>query len=280
MLLVAYRLLRRRWRLISITALTILVASVLTAFLMTPVYRAEVLVMYASPDQSTSGLSALAGKLAGLPFLGGMGLPDVASGRAEALATLQSRQISEAFIQKHNLLPALFPELWDARAHKWDASPEEVPTLAEGFERFDEDFREITDDKATGLVRVALEGRDREQLSGWANALVSETDQQLRLRALREARSSVTFLENELTKTNVLATQSVIAQLMQTQLGNAAVANSREAYAFRVIDPAVTPEEDDFVRPKRLLIIALGLVLGIFLGFAAALIRDSAEAAP
>ena len=53
------------------------------------------------------------------------------------------------------------------------------------------------------------------------------------------------------------------------------LAKVRDDYAFRVIDPAVTPEEGRFVRPKRLLLLAAGIVFGAFLCVFAVLLRAS-----
>ncbi len=48
-------------------------------------------------------------------------------------------------------------------------------------------------------------------------------------------------------------------------------ANVNKEYAFKVIDPALVPEQA--VKPKRALILVLGVMLGFMLGCAQALIR-------
>jgi len=49
------------------------------------------------------------------------------------------------------------------------------------------------------------------------------------------------------------------------------VASVRVQYTFRVIDAARPPDDDDFVRPKRVVLAAFGLFAGFVLGIAAAL---------
>lgn len=279
MLLIAIRLLKRRWRLIGATTLITIVASVALAIFMTPIYRGEILVTYVTSDESASGLSALAGRLTGLPLLGGLNLGESGDTRSEAVATLESRQFSEAFIRKHDLLPVLFPGLWDATAKRWTVTGDEIPSMADGFKRFNEDIRSISDDRTTGLIRIAISSQERLKVAAWTNDLIVEADKVLRERALREARASVAFLERELTRTNLMETKQVIYQLMEAQLGKAAMANSRDFFAFRIIDPAVTPEPDEQVRPKRVLLVVLGVLMGFFLGFAIALLQESMQAA-
>ena len=44
------------------------------------------------------------------------------------------------------------------------------------------------------------------------------------------------------------------------------LARARDQYSFRVIDPAVVPDADQFVAPNRALIIFLGALAGFLLG--------------
>jgi uncharacterized protein involved in exopolysaccharide biosynthesis len=118
-------------------------------------------------------------------------------------------------------------------------------------------------------------GSDREQVAIWANSLVRDANKLIRERALREAQQSIIQLEHELANTDMLDVKQVIYRLMENQLSTSTLANAREDYAFRIIDPAVAPEADDYVRPKRLLIIALSCLLGPALGFMLALLYDA-----
>lgn len=52
------------------------------------------------------------------------------------------------------------------------------------------------------------------------------------------------------------------------------LANVRDEYAFKVIDPAVMPEYRDIVRPRRALMLALGLVMGSLFGMMVAFGRE------
>jgi LPS O-antigen subunit length determinant protein (WzzB/FepE family) len=207
------------------------------------------------------------------PFTGISG--ETAGARAEAIATLKSRQLGTAFIEERNLLPYLFPELWDTEQNKWAVEAEVVPTMADAFERFDQDVRRIDEDRTTGLINVSILGRDRKRVADWANALVQAANQRLRQRAIHEAEQSVRYLEDQLKKTNILEVRQAMNQLIEAQISKAALANTRDDYAFRVIDPAVELQADQFVKPRRILILALGVAFGLALGFLLALLRQS-----
>ena len=42
------------------------------------------------------------------------------------------------------------------------------------------------------------------------------------------------------------------------------LAHARDEYAFRVLDPAVVPAVEDYVKPKRALLAVAGFALGLF----------------
>ena len=67
--------------------------------------------------------------------------------------------------------------------------------------------------------------------------------------------------------------QQAIYRLIEAQTKSIALANAREEYAFRVIDPAVAAERP--VRPKRLNIVAAGAVLGLVLALVLVLVRHA-----
>jgi uncharacterized protein involved in exopolysaccharide biosynthesis len=58
------------------------------------------------------------------------------------------------------------------------------------------------------------------------------------------------------------------------------LATVRRDYAFRVLDTARAPDLNAYVRPQRILLIALGLVLGALLGAGIALLRGVLSNAP
>jgi ElaB/YqjD/DUF883 family membrane-anchored ribosome-binding protein len=239
---------------------------------MTRVYSAEILVSYSAAQGSSDALSMLASRLGGLAPMAGLGFPDTGDGRNEAIATLKSETLSLGFIERYGLMKYLFPRDWDWQAKKWKDRP---PTQADAYERFDEDVREVSEDATTGLISVSINATNRELAAAWANALVRDANEYLSDRALSEARDSIAALEGALQKTDTLEIKQIIYQLIETHLSNATLAKTRKDYAFRVIDVARAPDEDDYVRPKPVLFIAISVLLGPVLGFLLALLREA-----
>jgi len=239
-------------------------------------YRGEV-VLSAAPTmnpESSSLTSSLAGQLGGLSSLVGLKTtgPDITE---EAIATLQSRSFTQSFVERHNLLPILFASDWDAANSKWNT--DDVPTLGDAFKLFDKHIREVIEDSKTGLVTLRVDWRDRELAAQWANQMVADLNQQLRERAIKDADKGIQYLDAELAKTSVLDIQLAIDGLLSNELHTIMLANVNEEYAFRVIDPAIVSDEDDFVWPMRLVLIAGGLLLGMIIGVLAAFLREGSR---
>jgi uncharacterized protein involved in exopolysaccharide biosynthesis len=253
-------------------AAVVLVAAALAAFLMKPVYRASIVISPAEGAKSLGALGALAsqfGGLAGLNLGGGDKLKE------EALAILQSRAFTEKFITEHGLLPKLFPDRWDVATKKWTVSPDAVPTPTRGYKLFDRDIRTVEEDQLTGLITVSIEHQDRAVVAEWANLLVQDLNSFIRQRATGEAERSLRYLDSELDRTDGLELRLGISKLIDQQLQEIMLANVRHEYAFRIIDPAMHPDAKSYVRPRRLFMIAAGLVIGVLLGLFAALARHA-----
>jgi uncharacterized protein involved in exopolysaccharide biosynthesis len=270
-----FRLVRRNRSWILLTSAVVIALGVAVSFFMTRIYQADVLVAYSAADQGEQPLAMLARGLGGLAPLAGLGAAQSGDSRAEAIATLKSRTLSLQFIEHYGLMPRLFPGEWDAAGGRWRGDPADAPTASEAYKRFDEDIREVAEDATTGLIRVSISGPERDQVATWANALVRDANAYLRERALKEARSGIAALEGALQKTDTVEIKQIIYGLIQTHLSKATLASTREDYAFRVIDSAVTPDADEYVRPMPILIIALSCLLGPTLGFLLALLRDA-----
>jgi uncharacterized protein involved in exopolysaccharide biosynthesis len=267
----------RRW-VVSIGAIFVIVFGIV-AFTMKPVYRAKVMIVDASIERSgLGGMSAALGQFGGLASLAGIGPGAMGGGTAEPLAVLRSREFTEAFIRDRNLIPVLYPKLWNAAAGKWNVEGDDIPTLARAFRMFDKSVRTVTEDRRTGLITLSIEWTDPNVAAEWANTLVARLNAEMRVRAIQRTNDAVAYLEKELGSTSELETRQAINRLMEAQIKQRMLANVTMEYSFRVVDRALPPDLRDKVRPKRLLMLLTGGVLGLALGIFAALFLDAYRA--
>lgn len=256
---------------ISVCTLITTAAAIVVAYQLTPMYRAEVVV---SPAESTGGLGALSGQLGGLASLAGINIGSGGGKKSdEALEYLRSRVFTAAFIRRHGIMQELYAKRWDAARGQW-RNPNDAPTIAQAVTRFSKKVREVTEDRRTGIVTLAVIWSDREKAAQWANWMIAEADQALRERAVAQQNRSLEYLKAEAEKTSSVEIENSISKLMETELKNAMLAKTRDAYAFEVIDPAVVSDPKDRDSPNRPLIAALGALLGITIGVIAASARQ------
>ncbi len=264
---------RRRWLILTITlAFTAILAAV--AFLTTPVYRASTVLALGNVDRNGAGaLGAMIGQFGGLASLAGLNVGGAGDSDTEvSLAVLRSRQFTEAFIRDRKLLPVLFDDRWDAGTATWKGPKKDWPTLAQGYKFFDREVRSIAYDRKTGLVTLQIDWRDPEIAAQWANELVTRANAEMRRRAIQDARASIDYLEKELSATTTVDTRTAISRLMEAQIRQRMLANVTFEYAFKVIDAALAPDLKDMIRPKRLLLVAFGAVLGMLVAVIVALL--------
>lgn len=257
---------RTKW---VIAACSVLFAGIAAAaaFVITPKYRAEIVVIPVKVDDARSALSSMIGQFGGLASLAGVSLGG-GSNKDEYLQYLRSNTFTARFIEDEQLLPVLFADRWDAAGKRWDVQdPADVPTLADGVREFNRTVRAVQEERRTGIVTLTVVWKDREMAARWANLLVERANRDLRERAIREAQKSIDYLDSELAKTSVIELRQAIYRLVENQIKTVMFANARPEYAFKVIDPAVAPDADDVVRPKKLAMTLLGGILGGATGF-------------
>lgn len=232
------------------------VSAAILAIAMTPVYRAEVVLI--EVRESNSGpANGLSSQLGGLASLAGLNLGAAASEQQAARAFLKSGHLIEEFIERNNVLPAL------ARDTR------KPPTLWRAVKRFRENILAIREDFRQGVTTVDIEWTDPVIAAQWANGFVGLANELIRVRAMEESRRNINYLNDQVAKTNVLELQRVMYNLIEGETKTLMIASGRTEYAFRVVDPAVAPEIR--VRPQRTLMVLIGITLGFVAGVAIAL---------
>jgi uncharacterized protein involved in exopolysaccharide biosynthesis len=255
----------RRWIIGSTVVLTVLLTS--AAFMITPVYRATVVMVPASNEVNDMGgaLSSAVGQFGGLAALAGINLGS-GDTTEESLAVLRSREFTERFIVDKNLMPKLFPKQWDAAAGKWKTEGNAQPTLARAYKRFDASIRQTARDKKTGLVTMRIDWTDPDEAASWANELIRRLNAEMRKRAIERSDASIAFLEKELASTTLVGMREAIPRLMEAQIKQRMLANVLQEYAFRVVDSAMAPDRTDRVWPNKPVLVAAGLIGGFAIG--------------
>jgi uncharacterized protein involved in exopolysaccharide biosynthesis len=247
------------------------------AYSMAEVYRADVVIVPVKGN-ARGGLSGALGQLGGIAAMAGLDL-NSADNTIEYQQYLRSRALTQHFIEENQLLPQLYPKLWNAETKSWRVdNKNDIPTMSQAVTLFNRRVREVSEDKRTNVLTVAINWRDRTRAATLANDYVQMANRELAKRAVAEAQSTAKYLSTTLESTATLGVQQALSRLLEEQLQTVALANTRRDFAFRVVDPAVALDADDFARPARAVIAFAAGLAGAVFGMALWLLLTSRRA--
>ena len=261
----------------SVACILILTAAVSSWFAleMPNIYRTTSVL--APATEKKAGLGGLGSQLGGLASLAGVNLS--AAGAIDktdlAIELLKSKAFLAAFIQKNQLvLPLMATKNWnmttdqlvldediyDAATKTWlrDVPPprKPEPSLTEAAEVLSE-LIELNKDKTTGIVKISLEYLSPELAQQWVQDLVKAVNAEIRTRDIQESENSLRYLNEQLAQTQITELRSALVQLIEDQTKTLMLANIREEYALKVVDPAFLPEEK--FKPRRSAVVLLSM---------------------
>ena len=284
-----------KWLISAITGVAA-TASVAIALMLPNIYTANALL--APAEQSGGGMSALMQQYGGLASLAGVSLPGSEDGsRAQlGMQLMKSRAFIGDFVERRDILPELMavtawdagsgqivfnPESYDAASKTWVREVEvpklPTPSAQEAHKAFSE-ILGVAQDKQTGYVTVSIEHQSPVVAAQWVNWLVEDVNAAVKAQDVAEAEKSIEYLREQVTSTSLADLQAVFFDLIQSQTETVMLAEVRQEYVFKTIDPAVVPEEKS--KPSRALICVLGTLLGGMLGVVIVLIRHYARSEP
>lgn len=257
----------------------VFVASAAVLFSMPDKYESKVLLV-PSDSFSSGGLSLPSG-LGGLAAMAGMSLGDPVNDKVTtALEILKSRKFISNFIVKNqleqNLLAAkrwdedtnkiiLNEAKFDSKKKQWLDEKEPSIRLIDAYDEFS-DLLSVYRDEKTGVVEVTITYYSPYLAKDWLQALILQLNETIKLQDVTEANKSMKFLEEQLEKVSVGDMQDVFYELIEQQMKIVLLANVREEYVLKTIDPAVVIEKS--VGPSKLLI----LIISFFVGTAVAML--------
>ncbi len=280
-----------KWLIIAITFIFAL-SSVLYALSLPNEYKSTVLLAPAS-SSSSSSLSKLAGQFGGLASLAGLNL---GAGGADnktviAMEIIKTWGFIEKFIEDNQIEVEVFAakgwnrmndkliinqDLYDENKKIWvrkfDISKNQkaAPSTWELFKKIENKIN-ITQDRKSGLISLSVEHFSPTVAKEWADKLVKAINDHIQKRDRDEAMKNIEYLNDKIKETNIADMQSVFYQLIEEQTKTLMLAEVSEEYVFKTLSSAKVAEEKS--KPKRAIIVILGVILGALLSLIFVLIR-------
>lgn len=262
-------------------------------------FKAEATLM----DNSGSGGKAggALGGLGGLASLAGINMP--ASPVEAVIATATSDAFLIEFVRKHELKKVFMAGRWDEAQQQWlpasgvvnslwenGARPlvmgerpkvnspyalaENEPTWQRTLDLIEKKgIFSISQDKKSNMVSMSVTWTDPNQAAQWVQWWVDDLNDLIRQRTMAESQSMLDSLIPKLEQPMPAEVRTSIIGMIDEQTKTINAAMVKKDYALKLIDPPLAPET--VAKPKRVLILAVAIVLGLMLGSMIAIIRGS-----
>ncbi len=256
------------WRfkvLILGVAFMITAGAVAYAFIVPPVYRAEVLLSPVEEDIDAQAAFIdtpdMFWKFRGMMVAGS---EQFSKKEEEELALLKSRVFLLDVIRSHSLQRYLFPEQWDVEKNAWMVGLEDVPSDEEVYRKLADGVVSYDKKRDSKLIHLYVDWTDPALAAEWANLLVGELNRYVKTVKMKQARKDLTYLEQQLQQTSSAANREILNAMIETAVRRILLTNTTDEIAFKVIDPAMMPDKRH--EPERKKIVLIGLILGFGVG--------------
>jgi len=302
-LLDCWKVIVKHKKLIGRIMLVMVVATAVLSLFMKNIYRGEALITPVSTKAGGGSASALAQQFGGLAGLAGLNLSSSAGGGVtlpELVNLLNSNIVREKMIQKYNLLPVLFHDDWDAEKKDWkkgmSLNPlvwvskavkwvipvdskkpqknEDVPDIQDGLRAL-EKIVSVQQNIKDNTVAISVDYPDPEMAAKMASYLLETLNDHLTAEAKRVAKTNKEYLEDQIAKNSDPIIRQKIYNLIADQVETTMMAEVKENFAFKVLDPPMVPDQK--VKPKRALMVVLSFVVSLFLAVFLAFFKEYIE---
>ena len=234
----------------------VVVATIIVSLLTTPVYEAKAVIAPATKSGDSSGASLLAAQF-------GISAP-ASSSMSEIVNLLKSNVLKEKVIKKHNLLPVFFQE-------KNLRGKSEDQKIWKGV-RYLQNTLKINPNQKDNSIQVSMQFRDPKTAADIVTYTLLELTDHMSNEARRVADTNKKYLESQIDKTADPFIKTKIYSLIAQQIETAMMAEVKENFAFKILDPPRTP--DIKIKPKRTQMTIIAFVVALFLGIFLAFTRE------
>jgi uncharacterized protein involved in exopolysaccharide biosynthesis len=289
--------LRGRWWLVLAGALAGLLAASAWVRLTPPDYEAVMVVGPGSDPMEAPDAPSGLGRLAALQGLT-LGEAEQVSDFDQFLHLLTSVPLARRLTASDRgeaVLPAMFPESWDAVDETWRPPPGPAAWLARqartllgrpawqppGAEELAEEFgRRLTVDRvgSTAMRRLGFFHRDRAQAAAILAALQRGADAMIRDTALRRADAQIAYLADQRDAVALAMHDEALTWLLRREERRRMMLSVDLPFAATVIEPVTVGR--DPARPDPVLVIPLATAAGLAAGVLLALLLARAAGGP
>lgn len=245
---------------IVLIVVIVVAATAVRSLYLAPVYQAKAVIAPATarPTEPT-GATTLA-----LQF--GIAMP-ASSSMTEIVNLLKSNILKEKILVKFNLFPVLFSD----SPVKWKSENEKMWA---GIRYLDGAIK-INPVQKDNAIQITVDYKDPKVATDIINYTITELIDYMSSEAKRVAQTNKKYLESQLDKTADPFIKTKLYSLIAQQIETAMMAEVKENFAFKIIDPPRVPDQK--IKPKKRQMVMIAFVVSLFLGIFVAFGKEYVE---
>lgn len=221
--------------------------SILYAILATPQYTVTAIVS----SGNSEGAALLSGQLTAASRLAGGN-----SGLSKISVVAKSQKLLSTMIERHNLLPVLFEDLWDAERKQWKVKESEIPSTLKGVGILRKKITVLTDPAQT-FLSLSIEHEDVDVALQWIDWYLELIEESIGDLIEDEVNRNLSYLSKQLAGIQDPILAARVTNLMGNEIQKGVLARS---VSFQILDRPIA--SSGAPKPRRLMVILAGFFFG------------------
>lgn len=255
--------------------------SIYVSLLLPNIYEATTLL---TSSEGGSGRDPIPSKYSKFAKIGGiaMGAAQGVDPAVLSMAVLTSKQFVNKFVAKYELQTQIMAcKGWDSssdslifnekkynvNSNTWnidDDGDSYKPSSEEIYAHFTNKVMSVSFDEETKMITLSIRHYSPIFAARIANLLIQEINNWEKEEAIKLIKENIEYLKTQLDKTRLAEMQKIFYQLIENQIKELMFAEVGRDFAFKVVDPAFTPEKKS--SPRRSVFAILGVIGGFLFG--------------
>ncbi len=251
--------LKKHYWLISIIVAVSVLTTGISSFLSPKIYEARAIIMPATKPQEQNSMSAIASQF-GIT-------PTQRINVSELLSLLKSNILMERVIKKNKLLPIFFNK----------KGLKEMPAASKTWKgiRYLKKIYRIKHNQREGIIELSAEFKDPKTAADIIQYILTELTEHMSSEAKRVAETNKEYLESLIDKNADPLIKQKIYSLIAQQIEISMMAEVKENFAFKVVDPPKVPDRK--IKPKIRKNLVLSFIISLFAGISLAFFIEYIE---
>ncbi len=259
---------KRKWSWMIIHSVIVTLTFCYLILWATPFYTSSIVI---SPKEAEGPSSAdLLSKLGGLGSMVGATLGVGGSTNMDKTVLLmESGDFISSYIEKYDLLPAIFYKDWDSTASKWTIEEKRLqPSTLKGVTKFKDDILVIIKDATAGAITISMTIQGEGQSKIWVDRFLKDVNFYLKSNVIEKSKRNQKFLKSRLGRTQNPMILSKIQVLLAYEIEKEMLADD---LSFDIIDSSVVPLKPS--KPNKILMLILAIFMSNFIWIVYALTK-------